>query len=253
MVIFCLLYAVGVGYAGLATEERSKLTLKNLGNLVRYGALAALVCGMTVPAMADLVTNGNFAGQTPGTQYTTFSNGSTFAGDWTVGNGTQDTGGSVDWIGTYWQSPTGIAGPLNGSVDLDGLTPGSISQTITTVAGKSYDLTFFLSGNPDVPGIKTLLVDAGGSAQMFPPYDTVTEGNTRTSMNYIPESFVFVAPTTSTVISFISMDAANSSWGPVVGGISVNLASTTPEPGFYGALAIGLSGLFYLVRRRKNA
>src|ERR1700733_8007968 len=143
MFIFSLLYAIGVGYAGLATEERSKLTLKNLGNLVRYGALAALVGGMTVPAMADLVTNGNFSGQDPSQPYTTISSGGTFATDWTVGTG------NVDWIGSYWQSPTGVAGPLNGSVDLDGTSPGSISQTITTVPNTFYDLTFSLSGNPD--------------------------------------------------------------------------------------------------------
>jgi len=247
--IFFLLYAIGLGYAGLATEERSKLTLKNLGNLVRYGALAALVGGMTVPAMADLVTNGNFAGQGAGVQYTTISNGSTFAGDWTVGTG------NVDWIGNYWQSPTGVAGPLNGSVDLDGTSPGAISQTITTVPGATYDLTFFLSGNPDGgDATKTLLVNIGGINQFqFFSYNTALEGNSHGSMEYIPESFVFTAGQTSTTISFVSDDTAPSDWGPVVGGIGVNLAPTTPEPGFYGALAIGLSGLFYLVRRRQNA
>jgi choice-of-anchor C domain-containing protein len=221
--------------------------LKNLGNLVRYGALAALVGGMTVPAMADLVTNGNFAGQSPGTQYTTISSGSTFAGDWTVGNT-----GNVDWIGNYWQSPTGVAGPLNGSVDLDGTSPGAISQSITTVAGAVYVLTFSLSGNPDNTSepVKFLTVDAAGTGESY-KYDTT--GNTHTSMNYIPESFMFTATSNSTIISFISTDAAGSDWGPVVGGIGVNLAPTTPEPGFYGALAIGLSGLFYLVRRRQNA
>jgi len=244
--IFSLLYAIGVGYAGLATEERSKLTLKNLGNLVRYGALAALVGGMTVPAMADLVTNGNFAGQGAGVMYTTISSGSTFAGDWTVGTG------NVDWIGNYWQSPTGVAGPLNGSVDLDGTSPGSISQTITTVPNAVYDLTFFLSGNPDGGNpIKTLVVNAGSTG--FAPITYTTGSNSHGSMDYVSESLLFQATSSSTIISFISADAAGSDWGPVVGGIGVNLAPTTPEPGFYGALAIGLSGLFYLVRRRQNA
>jgi len=227
------------------------LTLKNLGNLVRFGALAALVGGMTVPAMADLVTNGDFAGQGAGVTFTPISGG-TFAGDWTVGNGTTDTDGTVDWIGNYWQSPTGPAGPLNGSVDLDGTTAGAISQSITTVKGAVYDLTFSLSGNPDNPGVKSLLAEAGGTSHMY-SYDTVAEGNTHDAMNYVAESFLFTAQSSTTTIAFISQDAANSSWGPVVGGIGVNLAPTTPEPGFYGALAVGLSGLFYLVRRRQNA
>ena len=43
---------------------------------------------------------------------------------------------------------------------------------------------------------------------------------------------------------------------PYAGGNNVNLANpftVTPEPGFYGALALGLSGLVTLVRRRKRA
>lgn len=249
-----MLYAIGVGYAGLATEERSKLTLKNLGNLVRYGALTALIGGMTVPAMADLVTNGNFSGQNPSPQgYLTFTSGQTFAGAWTVGDGAQSASGtgSVDWIGSYWLPPTGAA-PLDGSVDLDGTSAGAISQTITTVPNGKYVLTFFLSGNPDNTSapIKSLLVNAGTTGGSY-TYDTT--GNGHTSMNYIPESLMFTATSSSTVISFVSNDAAGSDWGPVVGGISVNPAATTPEPGFYGALAIGLSGLFYLVRRRQNA
>jgi hypothetical protein len=44
-------------------------------------------------------------------------------------------------------------------------------------------------------------------------------------------------------------------WTTVPGeeGITVEFrASTVPEPGFYGALAIGLGGLFAVIRKRRN-
>ncbi len=81
-------------------------------------------------ASANAVVDGNFSRPYGGATYTEFLAGSAF-GPWTVVNGINDavgSVGSVDLIGGYWQSPTG---PLTGSVDLDGATPGGIEQTLT--------------------------------------------------------------------------------------------------------------------------
>ena len=59
-------------------------------------------------------------------------------GGWTVDRN------SIDLIGPYWNAADGSQ-----SVDLDGLAPGSISQTFTTVAGQQYRLTFAYSANKD--------------------------------------------------------------------------------------------------------
>jgi choice-of-anchor C domain-containing protein len=206
----------------------------------------AVVWGMAMPANADLVNNGNFAGNTSSplpVSYTTVSAGdSTTIPGWTV------LSGSVDWIGGYWQSPTGSG---TGSIDLDGTSPGAIYQTITTVANQTYDLSFFLSGNPDGGSpIKSLTVDINGTPSGSSPYTYITGTNSRGDMQYVMRSFLFTATGTSTTIEFASNDASTSPWGPVLGGVSV---TATPEPALYGVLGIGIFSLFFLRRRSRAA
>ena len=53
--------------------------------------------------------------------------------------------GNVDLISPgYWNASEGAQ-----SVDLDGLSPGAISQAVSTVPGQRYDLTFDYSANPE--------------------------------------------------------------------------------------------------------
>lgn len=55
---------------------------------------------------------------------------------------------TVDLIGGYWQSPSGpnaAQGGTNGSVDLDGVTPGNVSQTIATTAASPGSRSMRLS------------------------------------------------------------------------------------------------------------
>ncbi|CAN0483827.1 unnamed protein product, partial [Phaeothamnion confervicola] len=103
---------------------------------------------------ATLLPDGDFAGS--GNPFQTIFLNQNFGATnkWTV------TKGSVDWIGDYWQSPSGIGG---GSVDLDGLDAGTISQSLTLAPG-TYTVTFALSGNPDgLPTTKLLEVNVNGA------------------------------------------------------------------------------------------
>ena len=175
----------------------------------------------------------------PGDGFTTFYASDQFANnDWTV------TSGSIDWIGTYWQAP-----PTGGySVDLDGNTPGAISNTINLLPGV-YTLNFFLAGNPDgAPTIKTVQVTAGSTTQSFTFNDT---GATETNMNWVPASMNFTVTgvgETATPITFASADTGSGllAFGPVVGGVSV------PEASFYAdalAFALGLAALLKFGRK----
>ena len=58
---------------------------------------------------------------------------------WTAG------GAGVDIVdAALWNADEGSR-----SIDLNAFNPGSISQTIETVPGQTYNVTFAMSGNPD--------------------------------------------------------------------------------------------------------
>jgi choice-of-anchor C domain-containing protein len=223
---------------------------------LKSALLVALACGVAIPASANLVQNGSFNCPTCSGAFQTLPGGDTSITGWTVTNGGTplDSNGSVDWIATYWQQPPG--GGF--SLDLDGNAPGGVTQTVTGLtSGVTYDLTFYLSGNPDGspsdegsnPADKLVNVAAGPLTEQF-NYNVVTFGNSESDMKWEAESFIFTASASSTTISFTSADPDGNPWGPAIGGISLN---ATPEPAFYGALLIGLAGLFYAMRRRSQA
>lgn len=207
--------------------------------------LALLGGSLVIPASANLVTNGTFEPLPPlGPAFqTVVSPDSTTIPGWTVASG------SVDWIGTYWQAPPVLGG---NSIDLDGNSVGSISQTIADLTvGDHYVLSFALSGNPDNIAVnpKTLTVTETGDVSSSKNFSyLVTGSNTEANMNWASESFAFTASASTTTIIFQSTDTPSSNpYGPVIGAVSL-----TPEPGFYGLLALGLSGVFFVLIRRKR-
>ncbi|MFF7191959.1 choice-of-anchor C family protein [Streptomyces sp. NPDC008222] len=140
-------------------------------------------------------------------------------GPWQVSNGT------VDLIGAgYWQAAEG-----NQSVDLNGINPGTVSQTFTTVPGTHYTVTYALAGNPaGPPTVKTgkVLVD-GQDVQNF-SFDVTSK--TSTNMGYVYRQVTFVATSTSTTLSFAST-TPNSSWGPVIDDVTVKPCPPCPTCG----------------------
>jgi len=191
-------------------------------------------------ANAAIVADGDFAGAP--NPFQTVSSGGTFGatGAWTV------TSGSIDWIGNYWQgAPSG-----GGSVDLDGNSPGSISQTLAGLAAGNYAITFYLSGNPDgQPAIKTVQVGVTGAGSQTYTYDYVTQGTVRpNAMNYVPETFSFTWGGGDALLNFASLDS-NSPYGPVIGGVSI---SAVPEPATWAMLLLGFAGVGFMAYRRRH-
>ena len=151
----------------------------------------------------NLVTNGSFEqGPSPGS-YLPLDPGSTAVQGWKV------IQGQVDYIEGSWK---GSQGPR--SMDLDG-TPGygGIQQTLNTVAGHQYRLTFDLAGNPSAaPATKTLSVSVGGQRATF------THGS---DLNWQQQSLEFAATQNQSVLTFTSLDREGGYAGPAIDNVRV--------------------------------
>lgn len=188
------------------------------------------------PASANAAgfVNGSFEeGIAPGGFTTVAGGNSTAITGWTV------TGNSVDYIGTHWN-----AQDLNKSVDLNGNGQGGIQQTFDTIAGITYNVSFWLSGNPDGPPVtKTVRVDATGNA--FTDYSFNSAAVVRPgSMGWQRYVYSFVASGASTTLSFASRD--NTSFGGALDNVSVN---AVPEPATWAMMILGFALIGGFMRR----
>lgn len=218
------------------------------------GATVLVVCA-AVPlsgAHAVSIINGSFEQGISNDAYgfTTLNSGDTSITGWTVG------GDSIDWIGNYWQAADGSR-----SLDLNGLHPGSISQTLSGLtSGQTYAVSFELAGNPaGGPEPKTLSVaaSAGSNTYTFNATNTSLE-----TMGWVTESFFFTANATSTLLSFTSTttgfsgnETYPSAFGPALDNVSIAAVGetrATPLPAALPLFAGGLGVLGLLAKRRKR-
>ena len=169
----------------------------------RSSVLAA--SGGAAASSGNLLHDGDFsAAPNPGS-YTTYSKGSTAITGWVV------TKATVDLIGTYWSAPGGLR-----SVDLDG-TPGfgAIAQTIATTPGKTYSVSFLLSGNDECPPtVKHMRASAAGVHADY----TVNGAGVRKNA-WVHKTWTFKASASKTTLQFESKDTSGGECGPVVADI----------------------------------
>jgi choice-of-anchor C domain-containing protein len=188
------------------------------------------------PANAASIINGSFEqGVAPGS-FTNLNAGSPNITGWSI------DAGSVDYIGSYWQAADGSR-----SIDLNGLTAGTISQTITGLTiGQAYNVSFELAGNPDGnPTVKTLDAIVASVGNFSFSFDA--SGSTHSNMGWAIYSFIFTASATDLLLSFAS--TIPGAYGPALDNVSI---TETPLPGALPLFAGGLGGMAFLARRRKK-
>ncbi len=159
--------------------------------------------------------------------------------DWTVYSGSVDVQPCGGAVGASCTDPYG--NPIqNEVIDLNGSNAGSIYQSVTTIPGDEYDLTFDLSGNP--AGENCSYVTFTGNVEIAPSAATggVTQqnfshtnsctqaGSTVTEIaTYQVVSVPFTATAGSTAIYFASTTQTGyeygyADYGPEITNISLN-------------------------------
>lgn len=226
---------------------------------VAYGiatAAVALAIG-NVTAHANLLTNGsfeNYNGITPGGDGSFAAGvGATTITGWTVYTASSN---GVAWIGpsnTY--GIVSVDGTSGASLDLQGYGTGGpyggVDQSIVTISGDTYALTFDLGGSPRDGGTYSIDASAGSTSQTF--NYTPTPGTAVN--NWVSETLDFTATGSSTLISllgtqsggveeYIGLDNADVEF--------VSGPSATPLPATLPLFAGGLGVIGLVTRRRKR-
>lgn len=206
----------------------------------------------TLSARADSVGNGGFESPTvtAGT-FADFASGSTGITGWTVVGA---PGGVSIVSGTFTQN--GINFPAeSGSqwLDLTGQNTNStegVEQSIATVSGTKYNLSFWVGNVYDPGGIfgTTSTVDVYVNGVFLGAFiNSSTTPGTLTWEQFLAS---FTATGSTTVIEFLNGDPSNDNSNGL-DNVSVNAAGTpsVPEPGTLSLLSAGLLGLGLLLRK----
>ena len=189
------------------------------------------------PAMAvDLLVNGNFEAS---------SDSTTTPPGWTnIGHSDgvipYSIGPMPAYEGNYFYD-------LGGYGNASGPIGDGISQTVATIIGQTYTLTFGLSSE-DVAGVSELQVLIGGQSTLFPLSST----GTYFLKGFETQSISYVATSALTTISFI--ETVNSSSGnndPLIDGVKFETAAV-PEMATWGMMVCGFGALGASLRTRRR-
>jgi choice-of-anchor C domain-containing protein len=207
---------------------------------------AAAAAGLLVAgsAQAAAIVNGGFAdGEiAPNGSFQTVGVSTGVIPGWSV------VSGNVDWIRGYCQSSDGDGF----SVDLNGDAPGAIAQTIATVAGQTYHLTFDMSANPDIGSdTRVILANTGGDPTTF-TYSFTVGPNSRSSMNWVSQSLDFTATGSSTQIEFASGSTDQCCYGAAIDNVAIS-GGAVPEPASWALMLTGFFGMGSVLRRQRQS
>ena len=204
-------------------------------------------------AFASPFHNGSFeSGVTPGSFVTLNAGDNTSITGWNIGSAPNS--GSLDYIGSYWTAQHGSR-----SIDLNGLSASSISQTFDVVAGTQYTVKFYLAGNPaGGPTQKDVDVFASdGNLGFVFNYSFDTTGHDLSNMGWTPYEFAFTPTDSSFRLSFVSAtigDSGNAQYpqafGPALDNVTVTAA--VPEPSTWAMMILGFAGVGFMTYRRRN-
>nr|WP_315261319.1 choice-of-anchor C family protein [uncultured Duganella sp.] len=198
--------------------------------VVTAAALSALA---STAQSSELIDNGGFESDYHPGSFIELSSG---LSGWTI------TAGSVDLINGYWQAAGGSY-----SIDLNGGSAATLSQSFATNIGQLYNVSFSMAGNPDGGGaVKSIMAGVTGMSTFT--FDGT--GASHGAMNWQARSFSFVASSSLSTLTFAG-DSSTGPYGVALDNVSVTAA--VPEPETYGMLIAGLGVLGLLARRRRGA
>lgn len=214
--------------------------------------IAASLLAFPLLAQANLIVNGSF--EVPAVGSGTFGNvgvgGSIGVGAWTV----VGAPGAVALVsGAYTES--GVLFPAQDGaqwLDMTGSNTNAgtgVRQSIATMAGQSYALSFYIGNLTTGGGLGTtssIEVFAGGSSLGIFTHT----GGSATLLDWKQFSTSFVATGASTVIDFFNRDGDNSNG---LDNVVIESAGTAvvPVPAALPLLATGLGLLGFFARRRR--
>ncbi len=208
--------------------------------------IAAALCGLSLSVNAsNLITNGSFEAGTPIANVGDPASQQLFGGDSLALAGWTVTGSDIAWIGTGNAYGIVASDGVN-FLDLTGWhstgTGAGVTQTIATVAGTSYTLSFDIgnSVNYNYGSNDSLLVSAGDLSQIV----GTTQNASASSWDHV--SLSFIAQGSSTDVAFTGQDAV---W--YIGLDNVEVTAAVPEPQAYAMLLGGLALAGLMARRRR--
>jgi len=187
------------------SSYRSRIGIDNV--YIYQGTSMVLTSGEI--SQQNLVVNGSFEEGPEVKSHLTIYAGVTIPG-WEV------IEGSIDLLDQYFQASDG-----NRSIDMCGTSGfGSIQQHIETVPGKTYQVSFDMSGNHEgLPKIKKLKMSAAGQSANF-EFDTT--GINSKNMGWIQKSWSFVASDDQTNLTINTLhDSGPASCGPCIDNVKV--------------------------------
>jgi len=185
-------------------------------------------------------------------QAAAFTNGS-FEGEWeigttspvTLGDSATDINGWTTINGTSWVS--GVAQDGDMYVNLSA-NNNAIYQTFDTVAGTTYTLTYYTTGNgSSVNTVYADLYDGSGFDFSTLLIEASGTGTGVSGLDWFAVTTTFTAVSNTTSLYF----TANNNSG-FAGVDNVSLTTAVPEPESYAMLLAGLGAVGFVSRRRKQ-
>jgi Protein of unknown function (DUF642) len=161
---------------------------------------------------SGILSNGDFHEEPNPAGYLTFSKGQVLARFWTV------TKLNINFVGTAFWDFDKLC-----SVDLDGESAvgGIAHRPFSTTKGATYTLSFLLSGNSYCgPTIKTMNVSVTGHSWLF-KWNTANNHDVEHGI-VAKRHAKFTATSSTSTLTFNSLDTAGSGCGPVIGAIGVS-------------------------------